>query len=569
MFKAEEAVVARERVTLPPLEYCDNAKCLQLLEDAPHGIFHLLDTCCRVHATPASFTLQLHERHLPTSEFLVPTINGFNEDRRFTVRHFAGDVTYTSSTLWPRTRRRWRRRRGRCYRRGFASSAPSSTSSASPPPCGGGGAAAGLNGGNGRGGAGRGGGGGAWAAAAAAVSAPGRVATSTGRRFLRDMSRLMAQLSASASHFVHCVKPNGLEQPELLSYEMVAEQLTSLGTLETVQLMGLGYPVRLRYEQIRQRYLPRLSGIAGSSLLSPKLFAEMIMEVCELPPGDFKLGVTRLFLRHRAAQVLESLEPLDSSSLEPLVTSKVSAFWAAASRIASHLILYHRRRKFRAFWHGVLVAQKYLRMWICQIRYQRTLLMATRIQHAYRTLGSHGLPAPQGAARRGGAPSVQGARHGPRGRAQRARAARRRSSAHRSRHRPRRRPADEDSILAAAGPSSRGGSRGSGGRRSGEASPTRRISCCANSAQSRSAGGGGGGGGAGGGRSSAAPRVAAAAAAAAPRLARRRRARCSRPRSATRSWRPRSTRRSRRQPPPPPPPPPPQPQRSIFNLLAS
>ena len=96
MFKAEEAIVARERVTLPPLEYCDNAKCLQLLEDAPHGIFHLLDTCCRVHATPASFTLQLHERHLPTSEFLVPTINGANEDRRFTVRHFAGDVTYTS-----------------------------------------------------------------------------------------------------------------------------------------------------------------------------------------------------------------------------------------------------------------------------------------------------------------------------------------------------------------------------------------------------------------------------------------------------------------------------------------
>ena len=68
--------------------------------------------------------------------------------------------------------------------------------------------------------------------------------------------RLMAQLGSSSSHFVHCVKPNGLEQPELLSYEMVAEQLTSLGTLETVQLMGLGYPVRVRYDQVRWRFLP-------------------------------------------------------------------------------------------------------------------------------------------------------------------------------------------------------------------------------------------------------------------------------------------------------------------------
>ena len=43
--------------------------------------------------------------------------------------------------------------------------------------------------------------------------------------------------------------------------------------------MGLGYPIRLKYEDVRRRYLPRLANIAGSTLLSPKLFAEMIMEV--------------------------------------------------------------------------------------------------------------------------------------------------------------------------------------------------------------------------------------------------------------------------------------------------
>ena len=75
MFKAEEAVIARERGQLPQVEYCDNYRCLQLLEDTPNGIFHLLDTCCRVPSTPASFCLQVHEVHLSECEFLVPSIN--------------------------------------------------------------------------------------------------------------------------------------------------------------------------------------------------------------------------------------------------------------------------------------------------------------------------------------------------------------------------------------------------------------------------------------------------------------------------------------------------------------
>ena len=87
--------------------------------------------------------------------------------------------------------------------------------------------------------------------------------------------------------------------------------------------MGHGYPVRIKYVDMRRRYLPRLRGIRSSALLSPKLFAEVIVEVCNLPVGDYKLGVSRLFLRHRAAQQMEMLEPLDARILEPLVLAQV------------------------------------------------------------------------------------------------------------------------------------------------------------------------------------------------------------------------------------------------------
>jgi myosin heavy subunit len=136
---------------------------------------------------------------------------------------------------------------------------------------------------------------------------------------------------------------------------------------------------------VRRRLLPRLANIAGASLLSPKLFTEMILEVCDLPQCDYKLGVSRLFLRHRAAQVLESLEPLHPSVLEPLVRSKVKVFWEVASRICDRLLTYFRRRQFREFWRYVLIAQKNLRMWLCQTRYRRMLEKAISIQRAYRT----------------------------------------------------------------------------------------------------------------------------------------------------------------------------------------
>ena len=68
MFKAEQEVIALERVDIPPVDFCDNTGCLALLELPPHGIFQLLDTACRVNTAPANFCLQArsnrsHEMH--------------------------------------------------------------------------------------------------------------------------------------------------------------------------------------------------------------------------------------------------------------------------------------------------------------------------------------------------------------------------------------------------------------------------------------------------------------------------------------------------------------------------
>jgi len=380
MFKAEQEVIAQERVAIPPIEYTDNAGCLAMLELPPNGIFQLLDTCCRVNTTPANFCLKVHEMHAQ-SNFLALGINGTNEDKIFNVRHFAGTVTYSVSefltknteTMETQTRQLLGAPRlgfllmaldehqgidsADVDSRGLDSSradgtptaAKSSSSSRRP-----------------------------------GGTSVGKVATTTGKRFTQDMSTLMVELQATTSHFVHCVKPNDMEQAELLSYEIAAEQLASLGTLEVVQLMGLGFPVRIKYGDVRDRYKPKLESVPGVQLLSPKLFTEMILEVCEVPPGDYKLGVGRIFLKHRAAEILDTIIPLDTSLFAPLVRAKVAEFWAAAERISRQLVKYWRKRQLRKFFNGIVVAQKYLCMWLAVRRFRRMVAAVEIIQHAVR-----------------------------------------------------------------------------------------------------------------------------------------------------------------------------------------
>ena len=63
--------------------------------------------------------------------------------------------------------------------------------------------------------------------------------------------------------------------------------------------------------------------------------------------------------------------------------------WEAGGRIQLRLLTYYRQRKFRQFMHGVIVAQRCLRMWLARSRYNRVLRAARTIQHALRSRAVH------------------------------------------------------------------------------------------------------------------------------------------------------------------------------------
>ncbi len=81
--------------------------------------------------------------------------------------------------------------------------------------------------------------------------------------------------------------------------DYVRPQLILGGLLEALRILKLGYPSRIGYDQIFQRYghtIPKLAK-RGSSVTVQKEFAEAVFLAFGLETEAYKLGLTKVFFR--------------------------------------------------------------------------------------------------------------------------------------------------------------------------------------------------------------------------------------------------------------------------------
>ena len=93
------------------------------------------------------------------------------------------------------------------------------------------------------------------------------------------------------------MKPNPRFAALDFDHDMVMAQLKCNGTLEAVQLMRHGYPNRVPYDLMFDRYQKHLSGVPGIERLSAAQFSEILVSIADLDPGDYALGVSKMFLK--------------------------------------------------------------------------------------------------------------------------------------------------------------------------------------------------------------------------------------------------------------------------------
>ena len=70
-----------------------------------------------------------------------------------------------------------------------------------------------------------------------------------------SLSELMDKIKSSSPHFVRCIKPNTLKQPENFEVDYVQKQLKYTGVMETVRIRQCGFPTRLTFTDFLKRFV--------------------------------------------------------------------------------------------------------------------------------------------------------------------------------------------------------------------------------------------------------------------------------------------------------------------------
>ena len=127
------------------------------------------------------------------------------------------------------------------------------------------------------------------------------------------------------------MKPNPRFAALDFDHDMVMAQLKCNGTLEAVQLMRHGYPNRVPYDLMFDRYQKHLSGVPGIERLSAAQFSEILVSIADLAPGDYALGVSKMFLKAGKGKFLEDLKDKPVNEVLPVLKRKM-AEWEAKRR---------------------------------------------------------------------------------------------------------------------------------------------------------------------------------------------------------------------------------------------
>ncbi|KAF9800226.1 hypothetical protein SFRURICE_004439 [Spodoptera frugiperda] len=95
--------------------------------------------------------------------------------------------------------------------------------------------------------------------------------------YREQLNNLMTTLRSTQPHFVRCIIPNELKQPGLIDSHLVMHQLTCNGVLEGIRICRKGFPNRMVYPDFKLRYMI-LAPVAMTAEKDPKEAARKCLE---------------------------------------------------------------------------------------------------------------------------------------------------------------------------------------------------------------------------------------------------------------------------------------------------
>ncbi|KAJ3218977.1 cytochrome c oxidase subunit 1 [Dinochytrium kinnereticum] len=286
---------------------------LEQEEMKPIGILSLLDEETKVpKGSDESWTGKLFQQYDKNQFFIRPKTS----KNQFGVKHYAGDVIYTSTGFLEKNKDAIQDELIELVQK----STPEADANAK-----------GAKGGSG----------------------PKQTA---GAYFKNQLINLVSTLAATTPHYVRCIKPNSQKQSFGFDDNMVLSQLRYSGMLDTIKIRKAGYPMRIAFQSFVRDY-KCLLGISAKKITDPREQAAFLAADASLKEGTWQLGKSKIFLRTEAYDALQSRS-------EKILKAK-------ATLIQKNLRAYAARKRYIEIKKSALVLQKHIKGFIYRQRYRR------------------------------------------------------------------------------------------------------------------------------------------------------------------------------------------------------
>jgi len=266
--KAEQEEYNREGIQWTPIKYFNNKIVCELIEGKkPPGIFSLLDdVCATMHSMGNEGpTGSVDSKFLDkATQFCSENLHFYRKGTGFTVKHYAGDVTYECEGFTEKNKDSLNVDIVLAIQTSqnpfLVQRFPEDVS-----------------------------------------GAQNKRPTTAGFKIRTSAGELMEALSKCSPHYIRTIKPNETKKPQDWDERRVAHQVKYLGLLENVRVRRAGFAYRAPYDRFLARY-KKLSaktwGLWGEWTGDAREGCRVILSETPLGDNQWQLGHTKIFIRH-------------------------------------------------------------------------------------------------------------------------------------------------------------------------------------------------------------------------------------------------------------------------------
>ncbi|KAM6403474.1 myosin XVB [Rhynochetos jubatus] len=324
----EEEEYSREQLVWIPISKMYSESCLDFIAAKPHGILCILDDQTSLtQATDHTFLQKCHYHHGNSPWYTKPKL----PLPVFTVKHYAGPVTYQVHKFLNKNRDQLRPEVLDIFSQSHLKVVSHIFQKAK-----------------------------AAYSQQRELGARGKglkpQASTLVSKFQQSLQDLTAKLRRSHAFFIRCITPNPKKLSNVFDVEYVTCQLRHSGILEAIHIRKEGYPVRLPFQNFLARY-GLLAGRGRNCLEGREGCAAVLSLVVGNPSDLYQIGVTKVFLKEKARQLLERQWSQRQS-------------WAIVTLQRNFRCLL-RRRRLRVLQEKVTIIQAHFRGYQARKRYRR------------------------------------------------------------------------------------------------------------------------------------------------------------------------------------------------------